>query len=308
MIGLSGKTALVTGASGFIGAAVARRLGDSGAIVHGVSRYKRSGGGCAHWWRTDLTDIAQVRRLLDAVVPDFVFHFSGMVAGARDLDLVLPMLQANVVTSVNLLAATAENPRVRILFAGSQEEAQPGGTWPVPRSPYSASKLAAGAYARMFHALFGSHSVWLRLFMVYGPAQSDARKLVPYVTQSLLRSEAPILSSGTRRVDWVFIDDVADAFLAAAVASGVEGQTIDIGSGKLLPVREVVEQLAQIIGTDVSPRFGALPERPLEVEPVADVAAAAACLGWQARTSLADGLRQTVDWYRRQGAVSEEVL
>ena len=308
MSGLSGKTALVTGASGFIGAAVARRLGDAGAIVHGVSRSQRTGGDCARWWRTDLTEFAQVRRLLEAVVPDFVFHFSSMVAGARDLDLVLPMLQANLVTSVNLLTAIAENHRVRILFAGSQEEAQPDGTWPVPCSPYAAAKLAAGTYARMFHALFGSPAVWLRLFMVYGPAQSDTRKLVPYVTQSLLRGEAPALSSGARRVDWIFIDDVADAFLAAAVASGVEGRTIDIGSGKLVPVRAVVEHLAQIIGTEVSPRFGALPERPLEVEPVADLAAAAAYLGWKARTSLADGLWQTVEWYRRQRAASEEVL
>jgi nucleoside-diphosphate-sugar epimerase len=302
MIDLSGKTALVTGASGFIGAAVARRLADSGAIVHGVSRSQRTGGACGRWWRTDLTDVVQVRRLLDAVVPDFVFHFSSTVSGGRDLDLVLPTLQANLVTSVNLLTATAGNARVRILFAGSQEEPQPDGTWPVPCSPYAAAKLAAGAYARMFHAVFGSSAVWLRLFMVYGPAQSDTRKLVPYVTQSLLRGEAPSLSSGTRRADWIFIDDVADAFLAAVVASGVEGRTIDIGSGKLLSVRAVVELLARIIGTDVSPRFGALPDRPLEVEPVADVAVAAACLGWQARTSLADGLRQTVEWYRGQGA------
>jgi nucleoside-diphosphate-sugar epimerase len=153
----------------------------------------------------------------------------------------------------------------------------------------------------MFHALYGSPAIWLRLFMVYGPAQSDTRKLVPYVIQSLLRGEVPALSSGARRVDWIFIDDVADAFLAAAVASEVEGRTIDIGSGKLLSVRAVVEHLARIIRTDVSPRFGALPERPLEVEPVADVAATAACLHWQAKTSLAEGLRQTVEWYRRQG-------
>ena len=307
MTGLSGKTALVTGASGFIGAAVARRLGGAGAIVHGVSRSERSGGDCARWWRADLTDLAQVRRLLEAVAPDFVFHFSSMVAGARDLGLVLPMLQANLVTCVNLLTAAAENPRVRILFAGSQEEARPDGTWPVPCSPYAAAKLAAGAYARMFHALFGTHAVWLRLFMVYGPAQSDTRKLVPYVTRSFLRGEAPVLSSGTRRVDWIFIDDVADAFLGAAVASGVEGRTIDVGSGKLLAVRAVVEHLARITGTDVSPRFGALPARALEVEQVADVAAAAECLGWRARTSLADGLQRTVDWYRRQGAASETV-
>jgi nucleoside-diphosphate-sugar epimerase len=210
------------------------------------------------------------------------------------------MLQANLITSVNLLIATARNATARILFAGSQEEAQPDGSWPVPCSPYAAAKFAAGAYSRMFHSLFGSPSVWLRLFMVYGPGQSDVRKLVPYVTQSLLRGEAPSLSSGTRRVDWIFIDDVVDAFLAAAVTTGVEGRTIDVGSGKLYPIRAVVEHLGRIIRPDISPRFGAFPDRLLEIEPVADVEATAAFLGWRAKTSLEDGLRQTVDWYQRQ--------
>jgi UDP-glucose 4-epimerase len=297
--GLAGKTALVTGAGGFIGTALAKRLREAGAVVHGVSRVGRTGD-CLRWWRADLSDIAEVRSLLQAVAPDVVFHCSGMVTGARDLDLVVPMLQANLITCVNLLTATAEDGRVRILFAGSQEEGPPDGTWPVPCSPYAAAKFAAGAYARMCHALYGSRAVWLRLFMVYGPGQTDTRKLVPYVTQSLLRGEAPAVTRATRRIDWVFIEDVVEAFLAAAVADDVDGRTIDVGSGTLVPVRVVVEHLARIVGADVPLSFGALPDRPLEGEVVADVAAASDYLGWKAKTPLADGLQQTVEWYRRQ--------
>jgi nucleoside-diphosphate-sugar epimerase len=140
--------------------------------------------------------------------------------------------------------------------------------------------------------------------MVYGPGQSDLRKLIPHVTVSLLRGEAPALSSGTRPVDWVYIDDVVDALLAGAVAEGVDGRTLDVACGEHVSVREVAEQIRRLVGSRVSPRFGALPERPLEQVRVADVASTAACLGWQARTSLEEGLRKTVEWYRGPGLAS----
>jgi len=306
MSGLSGKTAVVTGASGFIGAAVARRLRDAGAIVHGVSRRARTGSeACTHWWQVDLTQVADVRRVLDATNPDMVFHLAGATSATRALENVLPILHANLVSAVNVLVAATEHGGGRLLLAGSLEEPVPDGIWPVTASPYAAAKLGAGTYARMCHALYGTPVVWLRLFMVYGPAQPDVHKLIPYVTRSLLRGEAPALSEGNRPVDWVYIDDVVDAFLAAAVAKGVEGQTVDIGSGKLVTVREVVERLVQIIDPSAVPRFGAVPERKFEQVRVADTESTAACLGWRAQTPLEEGLQKTVDWYHHQGRATE---
>jgi nucleoside-diphosphate-sugar epimerase len=126
------------------------------------------------------------------------------------------------------------------------------------------------------------------------------RKLVPYVTTSLLRGEAPELSTGARRADWVYIDDVADAFLLAAVAPGLEGRTLDVGTGKLASVREIVERLIRLCGVSVAPIFGAVPERSHEQEQFADVEVSEACMAWRARTGLDDGLTRTVEFYRRQ--------
>jgi nucleoside-diphosphate-sugar epimerase len=192
----------------------------------------------------------------------------------------------------------------RLVMAGSLEEPTPDRAWPTPHSPYAAAKLGAGAYARMCHALYGTPVVWPRLFMVYGPAQPDVRKLVPYVTTSLLHDESPELSSGSRPVDWIYIDDVVDALLAAAVADGVEGRTFDVGSGRLVPIRHVVEEIARLCDAKVAPHFGTVPERPLEQVRVADVAPTAAYLGWRAQTPLEEGLRKTVDWYRRHDGAS----
>jgi UDP-glucose 4-epimerase len=139
--------------------------------------------------------------------------------------------------------------------------------------------------------------VLLRIFMVYGPGQRDEKKLVPYVITSLLRDESPALSNGTRPVDWVYVDDVVDALLASAGAPGAVGETIDVGSGTLTPVREVVDEIVRLMRPSVELRFGAVPERPNERVRVADAERAGALLDWAPRTSLEHGLAATVDWY-----------
>jgi nucleoside-diphosphate-sugar epimerase len=150
----------------------------------------------------------------------------------------------------------------------------------------------------MFHALYQLPVVVLRVFMVYGPGQQDTSKLVPYVTLSLLRGEVPKLTSGHREVDWIYVDDVVEGLLAAAVASGIEGGTIDIGSGRLTTIRAVVEELVRLNGDRIQPVFGALADRPLEQVRVADIARSWSRMGWKPTISLQDGLERTVAWYR----------
>jgi nucleoside-diphosphate-sugar epimerase len=122
--------------------------------------------------------------------------------------------------------------------------------------------------------------------------------LVPYVTTSLLRGEPPRLSSGLREIDWIFVDDVVAAFLAAADAPQADGQTVDVGSGELITVRSLVERIADLVGGSTRPVFGALDDRPVEHRRVADVVRSAEIIGWRPRTMLPDGLAQTVQWFR----------
>jgi nucleoside-diphosphate-sugar epimerase len=152
----------------------------------------------------------------------------------------------------------------------------------------------------MFHALYGTPVVILRVFMVYGPGQQDLKKLVPYVTLSLLRGETPQLSSGVRQVDWVYVDDVVEAFMAALSAKGIEGGTIDVGTGRLESVRTVVEQLFDIVCPGTQPAFGSTADRALEQSRVADVESSFLRIGWNPRTSLREGLARTVKWYRER--------
>ena len=171
------------------------------------------------------------------------------------------------------------------------------GSGTTPQSPYAAAKWAASGYGRMFHSLYNASVVILRPSMSYGPGQAAA-KLVPSVTLSLLRGERPMLASGKARLDWVYISDVIDGFVAATAAPGIDGETIDLGSGTLVSTRDIAGRLVRIVGKDLKPEFSALPDRPSEPAVPVDTLVAARWLGWRATTSLEDGLRQTVDWYR----------
>jgi UDP-glucose 4-epimerase len=293
---LSGEDALVTGASGFIGSRLAARLLEADANVHAVSRSERTSVD-VRWWAADVCDTEAARTLIRTVKPDFIFHLASHVTGSRGVDAVLPTLHANFLSTVNILLAATEVGCKRVVLAGSLEEPDGEDREPVPVSPYAAAKFAANAYGRMFHSLHGLPVVTLRIFMVYGPAQPDETRLVPYVITSLLRGESPELSAGTRPVDWVYLDDVVEALFASATTEGVLGKTLDVGSGMLTPVRAVVEEIVRLMRPSAEPRFGAVPDRPNERILAADVERTQALLGWTPRTPLSRGLAATVDWY-----------
>ena len=142
---------------------------------------------------------------------------------ARDLELVIPTLRSNLLSSVNLLTAVAEHGCSRLVLAGSMEEPELEDGGSLPCSPYA--RLQVGL--RWLCAPCSTPSSEFRpscfaYFMVYGPGQIDVRKLIPYVILSILRGEAPKLTSGDRPVDWVFVEDVIDGLIAAALRPRIQ--------------------------------------------------------------------------------------
>jgi nucleoside-diphosphate-sugar epimerase len=168
----------------------------------------------------------------------------------------------------------------------------------VPGAPYAASKWAASDYVRMFHALYHLPGAIARVFMVYGPAQQDPTKLIPYVIEQVLKGEAPQITSGKRLIDWVYVDDIAIGLARMAVLPGTAGQTVDLGSGSLISTAELVEMVCGLMDAKVRPVFGALPDRPMEPVTAARSEDTRRMLGWTPQTSLAEGLRRTIAWHR----------
>ena len=305
---------MVTGASGFIGTALCSKLIASGVEVHGVSRnppadealhWRRSNVGeigrdasKVQWWNADLADLEAARSLIRAIRPDATFHLASLATGSRTLEMVLPIFQNNFMSAFNLLISTAETSAGRIVLAGSFEE--PDEADSAPCSPYAAAKWSASSYARMFHALYQVPIVIAKLFMVYGPGQRDLTKLIPYVILSLLRGEAPKLSSGVRLVDWIYVDDVVDGLIGCAQTPGIDGRTVEVGSGVMHSIREIAEQLCDLMPRRIDPLFGALPDRPLERSKKADIAASYELIGWRPFTPVEAGLTHTMEWYKKK--------
>lgn len=303
----SGKKILVTGASGFIGSCLCQKLLSMGAEVHGVSRtLQPKGSKNLYWWQGDLADITTVRELLTKIKPGYIFHLASCVSGSRDLGLVLPTLHSNLISTVNVLTASTETGCSRIILIGSLEEPDSGCAEVIPSSPYAAGKWCSSAYARMFYALYQTPVVNVRLFMVYGPGQKDLLKLIPYVTLSLLRDNAPKISSGKRQVDWIYVDDVVEGLLLILQSPGIEGHTVDLGSGVLVPVRTVVEKIAKIVNSKANPLFGAISERQMEQNRVAQIKNTQRIIGWKPTTSLEKGLENTVNWYKENLNATEK--
>jgi nucleoside-diphosphate-sugar epimerase len=278
------------------------RLERSGARIHATSRTNRADEPNLSWHQVDLRDAGHSLRLIDQVRPDFIFHLASMVTGERDRSVVLPTLHANLVSSVNLLDAVARLGCKRLVLLGSLEEPSASKAGEFPSSPYAASKAAASSYARMYHRLFDTPASVARVFMVYGPGPQEERRLVPYVIKSLLNGETPRLTAGTRPVDWVYVLDVIDGLLQMAVAPSAVGEVVDIGSGHLVPVAEVVRRIFRLLGRTDEPPFGSIEDRPYEQVRQADVDSTFRMIKWRPSMDLDRGLSRTVGWFTRHPA------
>jgi nucleoside-diphosphate-sugar epimerase len=304
---LPGSTVLVTGGHGFIGLHLVKRLVELGADVHAVSRRAPADPAIAATsWQVDLADVGATDNLVRAVRPDVVFHLAGEASGSREVKAVPRIFASNLASTVNLLTAATEVGRPRIVLAGSMEEPRAGEAQIRASSPYAVSKWASAAYAQAFHDLWSLPTIVLRVAMVYGPGRQNDAKLVPYVIKCLLDGRAPELTSGTRQIDWVYVDDVVDAFLAAACVPSVEGRSLDIGSGEPVDIRQTVRILQQIIGTHIPAHFGGLQDRKFDGAYIADLSESGPLLRWRARVGLVDGLTRTVAWFRARSGIDTE--
>jgi len=291
----SGKRVVVTGVNGFIGGHLRDALIALDAKVYGLDRagfMNANIPGCQT--RTvDLTDLDAIKVVISEIRPNIIYHLASMVTARQDVDLVLPMLQNNLLGTVNLLLAATELDCERLVAVGSAEEPEDG----VPNSPYAASKSAAMMYAKMFFQIYALPVVTARLFMTYGPRQ-QADKLIPYSILSLLQDQIPNLDSGERVVDFVYIMDIIRGLLLAGIRPAVDGKVFEFGSGTGIKIKDAVALLAEMMGNVVQPKVGVQTNRLGEKHFIADPDVAWKSLGWKPLWSLQNGLKETVAWYQ----------
>jgi UDP-glucose 4-epimerase len=300
----SQKQALVTGGGGFIGHHLVRRLLADGYEVRildnfATGRRERLEGLDVELVEGDLRSYERAHTAVRGT--ELVFHLGALPSVPRSVQDPLTTGAVNVEGTLNVLLAARDAGVRRVVFASSSSVygANPAlpkreDHQPLPVSPYGVSKVAAEHYCRAFTTVYGLETVSLRLFNVFGPGQdplSQYAAVVPRFITALAAGESPVIyGDGSQTRDFTYVADVVEAFTAAVTSERAVGEAINVAAGTETSVAELAELLAQLLGTEIRPRFE--PVRLGEVaRSSADRSNAASLLDWEPTWSLADALR-----------------
>jgi UDP-glucose 4-epimerase len=298
----------VTGAGGFIGANLVRRLIEDGHEVIAVSR-----PGGPRWRLEDISgevrildlDLRQCDAIRGAVAearPEWIFHLAAHGAYARQTDLEA-MIRVNIGATAALLAAARDVEAKAFIHAGSSSEygvkahAPQEDAWLEPNSTYAVTK-AAGTHLTALATAQGLSAVTLRLYSVYGPWE-DPGRLIPALVREGFRGGLPPLVGPDTARDFVYVGDCCDALVRAADRGAPRGPgaVLNIGSGKQTRLDELVEIAREALEIEARPQWGTMDQRKWDASIwVSDPRAAFEHLSWKATTSLSEGLRRTSTW------------
>ncbi len=298
---------LVTGGAGFIGTALANRLVSEGHHVRVLDDLSAGDPASLHadvvFTRGDVRDRPKLWTLLQKV--DCVFHLAARVSVQESVLYPREYNDVNVGGTVALTEAIRDAGVERIVLASSAtvygpQDRQPvaESAWPHPQVPYAVSKLAAEHYIFALGELYSITTVALRIFNAYGPGQRVPpvhAPVIPHFVRNMLSGASIVVHGDGRQTrDFVYIDDVVDALIAAAEARDVDGQVINVGSGEETSLDGLLARLAELTGKrpDVihniqqSGGLGRL---------VSDLSRARRLLGYRPQTSLRDGLAHMIE-------------
>ena len=297
---------LITGAAGFLGSALANQLSREGHQVRGLDDLSTGDPQAlspdVHFTRGDVNDRPKLWTLLQEV--DCVYHLAARVSVQESVLYPREYNAVNVGGTVSLMEAMRDVGVRRVVLVSSgaiygdqAEQPLKENISPNPRSPYAVSKLAAEYYVNTIGDLWKIETVSLRVFNAYGPGQhlpASHPPVVPYfLRQAIHHGSIVIHSDGYQTRDYVFVDDVVSALVAASTAPNLDGVVINVGSGREVSVRDLVKSVFEVTGVDADVIYN--PKTSSGVSRMcADLSIAAQKLNFKPSVSLEDGLRLTL--------------
>jgi len=299
---------LITGGAGFIGSHLANRLVQAGHEVRVIDDL--SAGDASRllpevlFHRGDVADIPRLWTLLQGI--DCVYHLAARVSVPQSILYPRDYNAVNVGGTVSVMEAMRDAGVRRVVFTSSgavygEQVSQPvrEDLPPNPDSPYAVSKLAAEHYVRTIGTLWGIETVSLRIFNAYGPGQpippSHAPVIPRFLRQALRGGSIVVFGDGTQTRDFVYIDDVVDALVAAATAADIDRRVINVGSGQETSINELVAAIGRVTGNGAIEPIYTSSESPGVKRLCADLTLAREKLGYTPKVGLEEGLRLTLE-------------
>src|SRR5947207_146690 len=308
---------VVTGGAGFIGSAIVRALLREGATKVVVIDNLLSGNesnleevrGAIDFHRADIRNFDEIAPLIQGAA--VVFHQAAIPSVPRSIEDPVPSHDVNANGTFNVLRAARDGNAGRVVYAASSSaygdtEVLPKveSMAPQPKSPYALQKLMGEYYCNVFHGVYGLEAVALRYFNVYGPRQDPTSPysgvLSLFMKAVLERKPPTIFGDGEQSRDFTYVEDVAELNLKAALARNVSGKVYNGGNGGRITLKQAWAVLQELEGVEITPKYG--PPRAGDVRhSQADTTMARRELGHAPRYSFEEGMRLTLEWYRRSG-------
>ncbi len=316
MIGF--KKILVTGGAGFVGRHMTGALLRRGFKVRVIDNFSCSSPRALDGFRGKIElikgDVRHGKDVAKAVKGvDAVYHFAAIRSVARSVEDPMLSHEVNASGALNLLYYSHEYNVKHFIFTSTSAvygdaitryQREDGKLSPI--SPYGAAKLAAEFYARHYTRDKGLPTTSFRIFNVYGPQQNPESRYslaVPGLLSNILKGRRPVIDgSGEQSRDFIYIDDILNALFKCLGNKTAYGQVYNLGSGRADSIHTLAGKLLKLTGSKLKPTHG--PRRPGDPERTcADTAKVYKDLKWEAKISLEEGLRRTVEWAKRSNNV-----
>ncbi len=316
------KRVLVTGAGGFIGSHLAEALVRAGATTTAMVRYN-SGSLIGNLALGD-ADIRSDLRIVSGAIEDsdfvyravegqdVVFHLAALIAIPYSYDAPRTYVRTNVEGTLNVLEAARRFGVARVVHTSTSEVYGTALRTPIDeshplqgQSPYSASKIGADKLAESYFRSFATPVTTMRPFNTFGPRQT-ARAFIPTIVSQALKSDRIRLGSLTPERDMTFVSDTVAGFMAAGSTPGVEGETINLGTGRTYSVGWFAKRILDLMEVDKPIVQDGERLRPASSEVmklVSDNTRARNTMGWSPTVPLDDGLRRTIDFVRSHASL-----
>jgi UDP-glucose 4-epimerase len=315
------RPVMITGGLGFIGSNLAHQLVSLGARVLIVdSLIPAYGGnlfnihGIEDCIRVNIADIRQQSTMNYLVRGhDVIFNLAGQVSHIDSMEEPYTDLEINCRSQLTLLEACRHhNPRAKVVFAGTRQVYGRPDSLPVdethlvrPSDVNGINKAAGEYYHLVYNHVFGIRACSLRLTNVYGPRQlirHNRQGFIGWFIRLVIEDRTlQIYGDGQQLRDFVFVDDAADAFLRAGASDACNGEVFNVGGDRAISHRELSSLLIEIAGSG-SVRYVDWPDEKKAIDIgsfYADSSKFRHATGWAPRVALAEGLRRTIEFYRR---------